>query len=143
VGVNVDLSALFGLVDDLFTSEEEKMAAKLKFMELQQKGQLAQITVNTEEAKHSSVFVSGWRPAIGWVCGAAFTWHFVALPIVVTLCTMFGVPFVPPVFEMQALLTVLGGMLGLGTMRSFEKVNGVARSTLNPATDTVDRSGKR
>lgn len=89
---------------------------------------LAQIEVNKEEAKSSSVFVSGWRPFVGWVCGISLCWHFLGVPVVTAIVTWSGVEMPPlPVFDLDTLTTVLMGMLGLGGLRTFEKLRGVAR----------------
>lgn len=89
---------------------------------------LAQIEVNKEEAKSESVFKSGWRPFIGWTCGTAFAYHFVGQPVIVFTMAAAGYTFPPlPTFDMSALLTVLGGLLGLGTLRTFEKYKGVSK----------------
>lgn len=89
---------------------------------------LAQIDVNKAEAASSSVFKGGWRPFIGWTCGAAFAYHFVLQPLAVFVLVSIGEP-VPelPRFEMDALMTVLFGMLGLGGLRTFEKFKGVSK----------------
>ena len=89
---------------------------------------LAQIDVNKAEAASSSVFKGGWRPFIGWTCGAAFAYHFVLQPLAVFVLVSIGEP-VPelPRFEMDALMTVLFGMLGLGGLRTFEKYKGVSK----------------
>ena len=132
------LKGLFDLIDELFTSPEEKQNAKLRLIELQQAGQLAQIGVNTQEAKHDSLFVSGWRPFIGWVCGFALVWTFILQPIIVFAILTFGIPFpiaVLPALDLEVLMPLLMGMLGLGAMRSWEKKEGVARNSLN-----LDRS---
>lgn len=135
------VSGLFGLIDDLFTTEEEREAAKLKVLELEKKGELAQLAVNMKEAEHSSMFVAGWRPFIGWVCGLAFAWAFLLQPLLVFITVAFGVP-VPldklPVLDLAVMMPVLMGMLGLGAMRSWEKQNGVARSSMK-FDDDVDR----
>ena len=69
-----------------------------------------------------------WRPFVGWTCGVALAWHFVGQPLAVFVITYAGVEAPPlPVFEMQSLLTVLLGMLGLGGLRTFEKTKGVSR----------------
>jgi len=133
--VNVDVGniagGLFELIDNLFTTDEERDNAKLRLIELQQKGQLAQIAVNAVEAKHENIFVSGWRPFIGWVCGFAFAYNFVLQPVLVfaiwALTTYFNVDFpitTLPDLDMTTLLTVLGGILGLGTLRTYEKRTG-------------------
>lgn len=92
-----------------------------------QEANLAQIEVNKEEAKHRNIFVSGWRPFIGWICGGALAYHFVLQPVLAFTASALGSPIILPTFDMQSLLTVLMGMLGLGAMRSYEKVYGVAR----------------
>jgi hypothetical protein len=79
-----------------------------------------QLEVNKVEAAHKSLFVSGWRPAIGWICGLALLYSTILSPILSIWFT------VPPV-ESSLLTTVLMGMLGLGAMRSYEKKNNVAR----------------
>jgi len=89
---------------------------------------MAQVEVNKAEAQHRSIFVAGWRPFIGWVCGVALGYHFVLAPFIV-----FGVAWsgaeIPeiPTFDMDSLMTVLLGMLGLGGMRSFEKSKGLTK----------------
>jgi len=87
---------------------------------------MAQIEVNKAEAASGSLFKGGWRPFIGWTCGTAFAYHFVIQPLIVFLLVVNGQP-VPslPVFDMASLMTVLGGLLGLGTLRTFEKYKGV------------------
>jgi hypothetical protein len=89
---------------------------------------IAQIEVNKVEAASNSIFKSGWRPAIGWVCGFAFAYHFVIQPLLVFILTYAGHP-VPelPEFDMASLMTVLGGLLGLGSLRTFEKYKGVTK----------------
>ena len=87
---------------------------------------MAQIQVNQNEAKHSSVFVAGWRPFVGWVCGFALLYHFIAQPVIVLFT---GIE--TPTFDMGTLTTVLMGMLGLGGLRTFEKSKGIARGGIN------------
>jgi hypothetical protein len=89
---------------------------------------LAQIEVNKEEAKSDSIFKSGWRPFIGWTCGAAFAYHFVGQPVIMFALAYFGLPapYLPD-FDMVSLMTVLGGLLGLGGLRTFEKYKGVTK----------------
>ena len=82
----------------------------------------AQLEVNKVEAGHTSMFVAGWRPFVGWTCGIALCYHFVLQPFLVFLCYSFGYQVELPVFNMQTLTTILMGMLGLGGLRSFEKV---------------------
>jgi hypothetical protein len=89
---------------------------------------MAQIDVNKTEAASNSIFKGGWRPFIGWVCGVAFAYHFVLQPFLIFVLTTLGQP-VPtlPEFDMASLMTVLGGLLGLGGLRTFEKYKGVTK----------------
>jgi len=141
--VNVDVGniagGLFELIDNLFTTDEERQNAKLRLIELNQKGQLAQLAVNAVEAQHENIFVSGWRPFIGWVCGFAFAYNFILQPIFVfaiwTLTTFYGLDFPIaslPDLDMATLLTVLGGILGLGGLRTYEKRTGTNMSRGTP-----------
>jgi hypothetical protein len=93
-----------------------------------QEAMLAQVEVNKAEAESGSVFKGGWRPFIGWVCGAAFAYHFVLQPFIVFGVTVAGVQ-VPelPTFDMGSLMTVMMGMLGLGGLRSYEKKQGLTK----------------
>jgi hypothetical protein len=87
---------------------------------------LEQIKVNEAEASSDNLFKSGWRPAIGWVCGIAFSLHFVFFPILDWFLVLFGHTAIVIPFDMSTLMTVLGGLLGLGGLRTFEKMKGVA-----------------
>ena len=87
----------------------------------------AQIETNKIEATNTNIFVSGWRPFIGWVCGFALAYHFIAQPFLAFLCALFEYNITLPIFEMDTLLYILGGLLGLGGLRTYEKKVGVAR----------------
>lgn len=89
---------------------------------------MAQVEVNKAEAQHRSIFVAGWRPFIGWTCGVALAYHFVLAPLIIFGVAWYGaeIPEIPT-FDMDSLMTVLLGMLGLGGMRSFEKAKGLTK----------------
>jgi hypothetical protein len=89
---------------------------------------LAQLEINKAEAASGSIFKGGWRPFIGWVCGVAFAYHFVLQPIIMFVVVAFGlqIPELPE-FDMTSLMTVLGGMLGIGGLRTYEKQKGLTR----------------
>lgn len=86
---------------------------------------LAQIKVNEEEAKSDSLFKSGWRPSIGWTCSIAFILHFVAFPVINFIIVGLGYKEVVISFDMATLMTVLGGLLGIGGLRTYEKLKGI------------------
>lgn len=114
------------LIDRLWPDPTQRAAAQLELMKLQQSGELAQIGVNTEEAKSSSLFVAGWRPAIGWVCVAACAWNWLGLPLCRLAGEWFGHPVALAPADLGEMLPVLMGMLGLGSLRTVEKLNGKA-----------------
>lgn len=90
-----------------------------------------QLRINEREASHGSIFVAGWRPAVGWICGFALAWSFILEPIGSWAAFMFGVTIdgVPKI-ELGPLMSILLGMLGLGGLRTYEKRLGVARREL-------------
>jgi hypothetical protein len=101
---------------DKFTLDKEEQA------QLIQEINKAQIEVNKIESASSSLFKSGWRPFVGWTCGVALCYHFVLQPFLMFVLLSIWKPMELPVFDMSTLTTVLFGMLGLGGMRSLEKV---------------------
>jgi len=101
---------------DRFTLDKEEKAKLITEINK------AQLEVNKVEAGHTSKFVSGWRPFTGWICATALGYHFILQPLLTFVLYTFGNEIVLPTFDMTTLTTVLLGMLGLGGMRSFEKV---------------------
>jgi hypothetical protein len=89
---------------------------------------LAQIDVDKTEASNPSIFVSGWRPFVGWVCGAGLAYQFLFRPIATGISNAAGHPIEFPSLDMGTLMTLLGGLLGFGAMRTTEKIQGVSRS---------------
>jgi len=89
---------------------------------------LAQIKVNAAEAASGSLFKGGWRPFVGWVCGVAFCYHFILQPLIIFIVALTGaiIPDLPS-FDMGTLLTVLGGLLGIGGLRTYEKQKGLTK----------------
>lgn len=118
------------IIDRLFPDQAAADAAKLELFKLQQSGELAQITgqldINKVEAASSSVFVAGWRPAVGWVCAGALGYQFVLRPFLEFGFIAFGHPVGNLPGIDNALWELLFGMLGMGGLRTIEKVKGVA-----------------
>ena len=103
---------------------KNKLAHEIATMAERHAQELAkgQLEINKAEASHRNIFVAGWRPFVGWTCGVALAWHFVLAPFIIFFSAYFGVELTElPTFDMESLMTVLLGMLGLGGLRSFEK----------------------
>jgi len=110
--------------------QKNKLAHEIATMAEKQahEANMVQAETNQVEAQHRSVWVAGWRPFIGWVCGVALAWHFVLSPVIIFLAAWFTVTLPAlPVFDMGSLMTVLMGMLGLGGLRTFEKTKGLTK----------------
>lgn len=123
---------LFQLIDDVYTSEEERESARLRFLQALSAERVAQMGVNAKEAEHKSLFVAGWRPAIGWIGAAALGWQYLALPILSAALTGISAYTGVPIdltgllqFNMTEMMPIILGMLGLGAARSYEKARGV------------------
>ncbi len=104
--------------------KEENVQA-LEQMRLALQADQSQTQIDEAEAQNPNLFVSGWRPFIGWVCGVAFGYHFVLQPLLAFLIANSGGNVKLPAFDMQELTTVLMGMLGLGGLRTIEKIKNV------------------
>lgn len=117
------------IINRLFPDPAEKAKAEYELLKMTQEGDLKQIIsqleINAKEAAHPSMFVAGWRPGAGWAGVAGLVYASIGQPLLTWLATAKGWPAPPPV-DTDLLLYVLGGMLGLGSLRSFEKVKNVA-----------------
>ena len=89
---------------------------------------MAQIEVNQEEAKNNSLFVSGWRPAVGWTCCLGLAGNFILIPMGNFVMTLAGSDVLIPLIDVSTMMPVLLGMLGLGSMRTVEKIRKVERN---------------
>jgi len=121
------VAGLAGGLDDLFTSDEERAAAKLKLQTLMQQPHILQAVANIEGAKHRSVFVAGWRPAIGWVAALGLGYQFLVLPFAGLINAFLDLPAELPNLAGDQLMTLVLALLGLGGMRTFEKTKGVSK----------------
>ena len=109
---------------------KNKIAFELSTMAEKHAQQLAmaQIEVNKAEAASGSLFKGGWRPAVGWVCAIAFAYHFIIKDLIIFGASFAGAELPElPEFDMGTLLTVLGGMLGIGGLRTYEKQKGLTK----------------
>jgi len=135
-GINIDVgSALTGIgklakdIRSAITGEisaEQKIAIEMKLLEIENQGLRAQTEINKIEAANASVFVSGWRPAVGWCCVFGLAYSFMIQPLCTWASSIARFP-APPALDMSVLFQLLVGMLGLAGMRSWEKKEGVAK----------------
>jgi len=121
------VAGLAGGLDELFTSDEEREAAKLKLQTLMQQPHILQAVANIEGAKHRSIFVAGWRPAIGWVAALGLGYQYLVLPFAGLINAYLKLPAELPDLESDQLMTLVLALLGLGGMRTFEKFKGVSK----------------
>ena len=133
LGVGAIIESVGKVAGDLITTEKERRQLDLEEKKIDQATDLAQIEVNKVEAASSSVFVAGWRPAIGWIGAAALAYQFLAYPLFLWVWTYLqGTDWIPkelqppPVLKADELWVILSGILGIAGMRSFEKTKGVA-----------------
>jgi hypothetical protein len=105
---------------------ETKAKLETLWLEIQEVFGRGQLAINEAEARSTSIFVAGWRPFIGWVCGIAMAWNYVAYPMVIWAMAIWRPGMTPPPqMSLSEMWPVLLGMLGLGAFRSYEKKEGV------------------
>ena len=129
------LTALIGPVSKLvgkFIEDKDvknKLAHDLSTMAERHAQELAkgQMEINKTEAAHKALFVAGWRPAIGWICGLGMASNFLLIPVANFVLALTGSAIVVPLLDTGEMMPVLMGMLGLGAMRTYEKKQGVQR----------------
>ena len=120
-----------GLLDKFIQDKDQKakLAHEVATMAQRHAQELAksQIEVNKAEAAHTSMFVAGWRPAVGWCCVLGMAGNFLIIPMANFTLALMEVQVNVPLIDLETMMPVLMGMLGLGAMRSYEKVKGVSR----------------
>ena len=138
MGALLSLIPVFSqLLDKILPDKGAADAAKLEMIKLAQQGELAQINAdvaiataqsdtNKIEAASTRLFVSGWRPFVGWICGLAVGFKFIGGPALFMIAQALGHPVELPVIETSELWPLLLGMLGLGGLRTVEKIKGAA-----------------
>ena len=122
--------ALMSGLDSLFTSDEERARAELLLNQQLSQPHILQALANIEEAKHPSVFVSGWRPALGWLCVLILTYSWILRDVLVIglmLTEQQAIVDKLPATDTGTVITLLLCLLGLGSARTIEKLKGVAR----------------
>ena len=125
------IAPVTGLLDKFIEDKDKKnaIAFQLSTMAERHAQELAkaQIAVNQKEAAHKSLFVAGWRPAVGWVCVLGMASNFMVIPLANFALALAESTVVVPILDLTQMMPVLMGMLGLGAMRTMEKTKGVQR----------------
>ena len=121
-----------GLLDKFIEDKDQKAALAHEIATMgerhAQEALLAQLEINKAEAASGYIFKVGWRPAVGWVCAIAFAYHFILKELIIFGASFAGATLPElPEFDMGTLLTVLGGMLGIGGLRTYEKQKGLTK----------------
>lgn len=129
---------VMAIVDKLIPDPQKKAEVQLEMLRLQQSSDFKaidaalqqnqmQADINKQEAAHASIWVAGWRPFIGWVCGCGLALQFIIFPMVFWIGQLINVAIIMPQLPFEMIMTMLGGMLGIGTMHTYEKVKGVVK----------------
>lgn len=116
------LKVLGDVADNLFTSDDERLTHAEVMERIKNEPRLGQIVTNQLEAQHRTIFVAGWRPFIGWVCGLGLAYTFLIHPIIQWFTGLPG-----PALSTDIMLELVLGLLGLGTLRTVEKLGGVTK----------------
>jgi len=122
-GLLAIIGAVTSIVDRIIPDPDKKMELNLALEELKQRPEFAQIEVNQIEAANPNLFVSGWRPAVGWICVAGLLFAYIIGPLLGTFLPEAHVPH----FPMDDMINLVYALLGLGAMRSVEKIKGAAK----------------
>lgn len=124
------------IVNKLIPDPAQKAQAQLALLQLQQNDEFKQIDAQLQsaqqqtdtdktEAANANLFVAGWRPFIGWICGVGLGFNYLGMPLFNTVSAVAGHPVNLPPADLSEMMPILIGMLGLGGMRTYEKINGV------------------
>ena len=119
------------LLDKIIPDKDARAKAQFELMKAAQDADLqlalGQLDINKAEASHASIFVAGWRPFLGWVCGISLVYNFLVYPLLLWVVAVFGAQIQVPPLASENLLELVMAMLGLGALRTFEKYKGVAK----------------
>jgi hypothetical protein len=129
--LNALIGPVTGLLDKFIEDKDQKakLAHEVATMAENHAQEIAkgQMEINAVEAAHSNVFISGWRPFIGWTCGLGMFGNFITIPFSNFVLALLEYDIVIPLVPLETMMPVLMGMLGLGAMRTYEKKSGVSK----------------
>lgn len=127
--ITAGLDILGKVIDRVLPDKAAADKAKAELLVMQTRGDLdqlmGQLEINKVEAAHQSIFVAGWRPASGWICNIGLVYTFLLQPLLTWASSIASIP-VPPAIPFDALYVLLGSLLGVGTLRTVDKIKGVS-----------------
>jgi len=128
------LDKILGMIPDPEARAKAQRELTLELVRIESKEREAQVDLNKVEATHSSIFVAGWRPFIGWVGGVALAWTFLVHPMITWIATVSGYEGTfPSLDSKEQLMTLVLAMLGIGTMRTADKYFGTDTKVIGTA----------
>lgn len=122
------IEPISGIVEELVEDKDLKNKLNFRLRNAINEADKEQNKVNAIEANHQSVFVAGWRPAVAWICVVAMFFNYIAAPLIIWGTTLYGAPVFLPTLDFSEISPILFGMLGLGGLRTIEKMNGLGKS---------------
>jgi len=126
-GVGTIAEGVATAIDRFVETDEERKAAELLLLKTRRQPDKWQAEINKIEAGHRSLFVAGWRPFIGWVCGLGLAWKFTVGPVCLYIMSLTGASAVLPDIQAGELIPLVMALLGLGGIRSWEKGRGLTK----------------
>lgn len=126
-GVGTLAREVADIIGQFVETEEEKKAAEALLMKIQQEPDKWQAEINKIEAGHRTVFVAGWRPFIGWVCGTGLAIEFIVSPLIEWVVKLLGRVITRPELDISTLVALVTSLLGLGAARTYEKMKGLTK----------------
>jgi hypothetical protein len=121
---------IVGMIPDPEARARAQRELTAEIVRIEAEQAIAQVELNKQEAQHSSIFVAGWRPFIGWVGGVSLAWTFLVHPLLVWVATVSGYTGTFPALDTDPLMTLVFAMLGVGVMRTVDKIKGVDTKTI-------------
>lgn len=116
------------IIEKIFPNAEDAQKAQAELSKLIQEADFKQMEINLAQSNSNNVFISGARPCIMWICGLIFCYNYLLQPLFIFILTLFDKQITAlPVFKIDEILPVLLGMLGLGGLRTFEKIKGLTK----------------
>lgn len=126
-GVGNTVESIGNTINKFIETPDEKRAAEVVMAKLQQNADKWQAEINKIEAGHRSIFIAGWRPFIGWVCGIGLCYYFILSPFIATIAAVYGFEGALPQIAISPLVSILLAMLGMSATRTYEKLHNLTK----------------